>query len=130
MINKKDVFLKTLKQLLSSTPDADKFKPHDKALKSWRNLGCLDVSMLVENEQIELDFDIAITQEWFLGKLQGYDALICGQITDSKPNGFVRAIDNEGFMYEGIMDKEYQRQGFGRALGASGIQSIGWFKDD
>ena len=47
-----------------------------------------------------------------------------------RPYGFVRMIERKtGNIFEGFMDQEGRRQGFGRYI-VKGRDYIGWFRDD
>ena len=56
--------------------------------------------------------------------------MFTGQLRDGKPNGFVRARTAYGDIYEGFMDHNCSREGFGRQISTNGEQKIGWFKNN
>ena len=53
-----------------------------------------------------------------------------GQVKDGKPDGFVRAVNAYGNIYEGMMNANCQREGFGRYMFTDGDQEIGWYKNN
>ena len=66
--------------------------------------------------------DHPVTQEY----ISYVDPLDCegvflGQHQDGKPNGYVRAIDDGGTIYEGMMTPDGHYNGWGRLCSTAGI---------
>ena len=60
----------------------------------------------------------------------GTDAVFTGQVKDGKPNGFIRAFNNDGDLFEGFMDSDCLINGFGRDISYENNHYIGWYHCD
>ena len=69
------------------------------------------------------------TKEWMFFRWNGdQDGVFIGQYDENhKPDGLVRAVNKEGYVYEGNMTQDGERNGFGRLYHSNGSSYIGWW---
>ena len=103
---------------------------------SWWKYGYLDIYKLILKKKIKIDYTVPVSLDFIKVNSFPYQcgiSAIIGQIKDGKPCGFVRAYYYSGTelsIYEGFMDVFARRNGFGRCIGGSGNQDIGWFMNN
>ena len=71
---------------------------------------------MIEDSIIKLTDDPVIQQFVSYKDPMDIEGAFCGQHDESngKPNGWVRAIDSDGAVYEGMMTKDGHYNGWGR----------------
>ena len=102
-------------------------------MAAWKKFGFLDLEKLIIEEKIAIDTSIPVTYAWHKGNGFGVGlSAVTGQVdAEGRPNGFVRAYfyeEKELSIYEGFMDANCNKHGFGRMIGPAGNQDIGWYR--